>query len=140
WEFSASLLLNGEAVHFNSDARVMARESRGFRQASSQRLRWAGGRHAVAGTGALRLFKAGVHRRRLDLCDAALTISAPTYSVQATAACLCLAAAWLLSSDPAWRIVAQWAALVTATLAGYFLLGVTLTESPAKALAGIVLI
>ena len=140
WEFSASLLLNGEAVHFNNDARVMARESRGFRQASSQQLRWAGGRHAVAGAAALRLFAAGVRRRRFALCDAALTISAPTYSAQATAACVCLALGWALSGDPSWRAIAEWAAAVTAMLAGYFVLGLSLTESPAKALAGIALI
>jgi hypothetical protein len=32
WEYSATLLLNGETIHFNADARVMARESRGFQQ------------------------------------------------------------------------------------------------------------
>ena len=140
WEFSATLLLKGDQVHFNPDARVMASESRGFAQASSQRLRWASGRHAVAGNGAVALCTAGVRLGRLDLCDAALTLVAPTYSVQATLACLCLATSWALSADPAWRIWWVWATGVTALLAGYFLLGVALTESPARALAGIVLI
>ena len=140
WEFSATLLLSGDEVHFNGAARVMATESRGFKQASSQRLRWASGRHAVAGTGAVALFRAGIRRRRLDLCDAALTIIAPTYSVQATLAFFCLAASWLLSADPAWRVLCACATGVMTLLAGYFLLGVALTESPAKALAGIVLI
>jgi 1,2-diacylglycerol 3-beta-glucosyltransferase len=140
WEFSATLLLNGDRVHFNPAARVMSRESRGFTQASSQRLRWASGRHAVAGTGAVALFKAGIRRCRLDLCDAALTIVAPTYSAQATLAVLCLATSWYLSADPAWHAWYAWAAGVTTLLAAYFLLGVALTESPGKALAGIVLI
>jgi len=140
WEFSATLLLGGDEVHFNPAARVMASESRDFKQASSQRLRWASGRHAVAGNGAMALFKAGVRQGRLDLCDAALTLIAPTYSVQATLAFLCLASSWLLSADPAWRGLLAWAMSVTALLAGYFLLGVALTEAPAKALAGIVLI
>jgi len=140
WEFSATLLLSGDQVHFNPAARVMASESRDFRQASSQRLRWASGRHAVAADGAVALFRAGVRLRRPDLWDAALTLIAPTYSVQATLAFLCLATSWLLSADPAWRMSFVWAAGVTALLAGYFLLGVALTESPAKALAGIVLI
>jgi cellulose synthase/poly-beta-1,6-N-acetylglucosamine synthase-like glycosyltransferase len=140
WEFSATLLLGGDQVHFNQAARVMAAESRGFKQASSQRLRWASGRHAVAGTGAVALFRAGVRRGRPDLCDAALTIVAPTYSAQATLAFLCLAASWFLSADPAWRLWYVWAGSVMTLLAGYFLLGVALTESPSKALAGIVLI
>ena len=81
----------------------------GFQQASRQRLRWASGRHAVAGTSAAALLKAGVRRRRVDLCDAALTISAPTYSAQATLALFCLAGSLLLSRDPAWRDLAVWA-------------------------------
>jgi len=140
WEFSATLLLNGDLVHFNLAARVMASESRGFRQASSQRLRWASGRQAVAGTGAVALLRAGMRSRRLDLCDAALTIVAPTYSAQATLAVLCLVVSSLWYADPGWRALCAWAAFVTALLAGYFLLGVALTESPAKALAGIALI
>jgi cellulose synthase/poly-beta-1,6-N-acetylglucosamine synthase-like glycosyltransferase len=140
WEFSATLLLNGDEVHFNRAARVMASESRGFKQASSQRLRWASGRQAVAGTGAVALLRAGVRRRRLDLCDAALTIIAPTYSAQATLSCVCLATSWLLAASPAWRLLFAWSGGVTTLLAAYFLLGVALTESPAKALAGIVLI
>jgi cellulose synthase/poly-beta-1,6-N-acetylglucosamine synthase-like glycosyltransferase len=140
WEFSATLLLNGDRVHFNPAARVMSRESRGFKHASSQRLRWASGRHAVAGNGAVALFRAGVRLRRLDLCDAALTIVAPTYSAQATLAFLCLATSWFLAADPAWRVWYAWATGVTTLLAAYFLLGVALTESPVKALTGIVLI
>ncbi len=140
WEFSASLLLNDEKVHFNARARVMARESRGFQQASAQRLRWASGRHAVAGTSAAALLKAGVRRRRIDLCDAALTISAPTYSAQATLALLCLAASLLLSHDPAWKALAVWAGGVTALLAAYFAAGLALTEAPLRALVGIILI
>ena len=62
WEFSVLLLLNGETIHFNRQARTMARESKGFRQASSQRLRWASGRQAVAGSGAGRLVREGLRR------------------------------------------------------------------------------
>jgi len=140
WEFSASLLLDGERIHFNRDARVRALESRNFRQASSQRLRWASGRHAVAAASAVGLIAAAVRRRRLDLADAALTIVSPTYSAQATLALLCLVASWLLSGDPAWHGVALWAAAVTGLLAAYFAVGLTLTESPMRALAGVALI
>jgi len=140
WEFSVSLLLDGETIHFNPRARVLARESRDFRQASSQRLRWASGRHAVAATGAGDLVKAGLRRRRPALWDAALTIVAPTYSAQATLALFALAVSWFVSPEPGWHFLAAWAAGVTALLAGYFLLGVTRTEAPGRALAGIMLI
>ena len=140
WEFSASLLLSGETIHFNSAARVLARESSGLRQASSQRLRWASGRHAVAATGGRALFVAGIRQRRLALCDAALNLVAPTYSAQAAIAIVCLAASWLVASDPQWHFLPVLCTAVTALLAVYFLIGVALTESPLRALGGIVLI
>lgn len=140
WEFSASLLLSGEQVHFNPRARVMARESRGFGQASSQRLRWASGRHAVAGNSAWRLARVGITQRRIGLCDAALTIVAPTYSLQASLAVICLAASCLLPPSTASTWLTAGAAAIVAALAGYFFLGVMLTESPSRALAGVVLI
>jgi cellulose synthase/poly-beta-1,6-N-acetylglucosamine synthase-like glycosyltransferase len=140
WEFSATLLLNREHVHFNVDARVMASESHGFRQASSQRLRWASGRHAVAGTAAMKLFKTGVRLRRPALCDAALTLIAPTYSAQATLAVACLVTTWFLPRELASTWMLGWAMLVTGLLASYFVLGMALTESPLRALKGVVLI
>jgi 1,2-diacylglycerol 3-beta-glucosyltransferase len=140
WEFSASLLLDGEQIHFNRRARVRAAESRNFTQASSQRLRWASGRHAVAGSSVFALVRAGVRRRQPGLWDAALTIASPTYSAQATMALVCLAVCWAMSGDAAWRVMAIWASLVTGLLAAYFAAGVALTEAPLRALAGIALI
>jgi cellulose synthase/poly-beta-1,6-N-acetylglucosamine synthase-like glycosyltransferase len=140
WEFSASLLLGGERIHFNRRARVLARESQDFKQASSQRLRWASGRHAVAATGGRKLFKTGLRQRRLVLCDAALNLVAPTYSAQAALALLCLVTSWFLSGEAGWRFLSAWAATLTGSLAAYFLLGVALTEAPLRALVGIILI
>jgi hypothetical protein len=140
WEFSASLLLNDETIHFNPAARVMARESQGFQQASTQRLRWASGRHAVARASAAALLRAGITRRRFDLCDAALTLSAPTYSAQATLAVLCLALSLPFMDHAAWRILAMWAIGVTSLLAAYFTAGLALTDAPVRAAAGILLI
>jgi hypothetical protein len=140
WEFSASLLLHGERIRFNRDAKVFARESLGFRQASPQRLRWASGRHAVAATGGRALLAAGVRQRSLALCDAALTLAAPTYSLQAALALGCLALAALAPGGAAWPWLAPWAAGVAALLALYFLAGAALTAAPLRALGGIALI
>jgi hypothetical protein len=62
WEFSVSLLLNDVVIHFNPLARVFARESKGLKQASRQRLRWATGKYAVMTNGARRLFLQGLSR------------------------------------------------------------------------------
>src|SRR2546428_9676323 len=123
WEFSASLLLSGETIHFNRRALVLARESHDFKQASSQRLRWASGRYAVAATGGRALFTTGLRQRRLVLCDAALNLSAPTYSAQATLALLGLVTGWFLSGAPEWQVLFRWATALGGFPAGYFLVG-----------------
>lgn len=139
-EFSASLLLKGEKIYFNPLARVLARESRSFQQASTQRLRWASGRHAVATRSAWELFMTGLRHRRAYLLDAALTLLAPNYSTQATLAIFTLVTAWFLSGNPVWHFLFTWAALVMGLLAAYFLLGVVFTEAPLRTLRGITLI
>jgi cellulose synthase/poly-beta-1,6-N-acetylglucosamine synthase-like glycosyltransferase len=140
WEFSASLLLRGERIHFRPDARVRARESRGLRQASSQRLRWASGRHAVARSGGRALLSAGLRERRLALCDAALNLAAPTYAAQAALALLCLAAASVLGAEAGGPRLFAWALAVTGALGAYFLLGLALTGHPLRAMAGLALV
>jgi len=140
WEFSAQLLLKGERIHFNEHARVGAAESQTFRQASPQRLRWAGGRYGVASASARRLLIKAVRERRFALWDSALTIIGPTYSVQATLAlaCLIIGAGYAAAGYGQW--LAAWAAIVTTLLAGYFALGVALTDAPIRAVAGVLLI
>jgi cellulose synthase/poly-beta-1,6-N-acetylglucosamine synthase-like glycosyltransferase len=140
WECSVSLLLNGEKIHFNAGARVMARESSRFAQAGPQRLRWASGRHGVAVASAMKLFKAGIRQRRPELWDAAFTIVAPPYSVQATLAFLCLVASWLLSAGGASSLLFPWSVVLTGLLAGYFAVGLAATEAPLRALLGIIVI
>jgi cellulose synthase/poly-beta-1,6-N-acetylglucosamine synthase-like glycosyltransferase len=140
WECSVSLLLSGEKIHFNRSARVQARESSRFAQASRQRLRWASGRQGVALASALELFTAGIRQRKADLFDASLTILAPPYSVQATLVFLCLVTSWFLTGDEAWAFLLPWALAVTGLLAAYFAVGLMLTESPLRALAGIIVI
>ena len=140
WEFSVLLLLNGETIHFNRQARTIARESKGFRQASSQRLRWASGRQAVAGGGASRLCARGCGAGSRHSSMPLLTLVAPTFSAQATLTLLCLVVSLWVAADPSWSFLPIWAAAMTGLLAAYFLVGVALTEAPGRALFGIVLI
>lgn len=138
WECSVALLLNGEKIHFTAGARVMAKESSRFAQAAPQRLRWASGRHGVAVKTALQLLTAGARRRRPELWDAAFTMVAPPYSVQATLTLLCLGVSWVLSVNNVWPFLLPWAGVLTGLLAAYFALGLSVTESPLRALAGII--
>lgn len=140
WEFSAALVLAGERIYFNPSARVFQLESVGMRQASGQRLRWAGGKHGVVGTSVWELLCQGFHQRSWYLVDAALTILAPNYSTQASLATACLLASLVTVADPSWGFLFPWSVAVLALLAAYFGTGALLTDSPVKALVGILII
>jgi cellulose synthase/poly-beta-1,6-N-acetylglucosamine synthase-like glycosyltransferase len=137
WEFSVTLLLKDERIFFNPWARVFARESKGLKQASRQRLRWATGRYAVMKEGTRKLFLKGVSEKRADLIDGAITLSVPNYSSQASFSLLAVGCSLIASQDPAWTFLLTWSIGVLGSLGAYFLLGAMYTESPMKTLAGI---
>lgn len=137
WEFSVSLLLNNVRIHFNPWARVFATESKGLKQASRQRLRWATGRYAVMTHGAKRLLLRGLSERRPDFVDGAITLAAPNYSSQASLTVFSAVCSLLVSQVEGWGFLMPWSLVVLASLGGYFLLGAFQTESPTKTLAGI---
>ena len=137
WEFSVSLLLNNVVIFFNPWARVFARESKGLKQASHQRLRWATGKYAVMTNGARRLFLRGIAEGRGDLIDGAITLACPNYSSQASMTLLAVVSSLFLSHDPTWSFLLPWSVGVLGSLAGYFILGAMYTQSPLKTLAGI---
>lgn len=137
WEFSVSLLLNNVQISFNPWARVFARESKGLKQASRQRLRWATGKYAVMTKGARRLFLQGVTAGRGDLIDGAVTLACPNYSSQASMTILIILCSLFLRDDSTWNFLFPWSVGVLSALTGYFLLGAMYTQSPLKTLAGI---
>jgi hypothetical protein len=74
------------------------------------------------------------------LWDAALTILAPPYSVQAMLTFLCLLASGFLWASGASLLLLPWALLLTGLLAAYFAVGLAATAAPMRALLGIVMI
>lgn len=138
WEFSVSLLLNNVPIYFNVWARVFARESKGLKQASRQRLRWATGRYAVTTQGARRLFVKGFTDARIDLIDGAITLTIPNYSTQASLTIATLVSSVFVgSNNPEWSYLLPWGIGLFASLGAYFLLGAMYTQSPWRTLAGI---
>jgi cellulose synthase/poly-beta-1,6-N-acetylglucosamine synthase-like glycosyltransferase len=140
WEFSVQLLLGGERIYFNPLAKTYAKESQDLKQASRQRLRWASGRYAVMGSKVWALMRQGIRTGSLSLIDSAVTLVAPNYSSQASLSILCLLLSWMNAGDPVWGFTVPWAMALFMAVAGYFLLGVCSTESPAKALGGLLLV
>jgi cellulose synthase/poly-beta-1,6-N-acetylglucosamine synthase-like glycosyltransferase len=140
WEISVHLLLAGMSIHFNGAARVFARESRGMREASPQRLRWASGRYAVVAENAWRLVRRGVSQRRPELVDAAVTLATPNYSSQATLALLALGAAWALPPSSWSSALLGLACGLVLSHAAFFAVGCAYSPRPLSALKGVLLI
>ena len=137
WEFSVSLQLHDVMIHFNPMARVFARESKGLKQASRQRLRWATGKYAVMTNGAKRLLLEGVSKGKVNLVDGAVTLAAPNYSSQASMTLFAIVCSLVLIQEPVWSFLLPWSLGVLTSLAGYFFLGAMYTQSPLKTLVGI---
>ncbi|GKS58881.1 glycosyl transferase [Nitrospira sp.] len=140
WEFSAMLLLAGEQIFFNPQARIYQLESIGLRQASRQRLRWASGRHEVAGHSAWGLLRQGIWSGKAYLVDAAITLLSPNYSSQTSLAMMFLIGSGLLYGDWLTNAFVIWSAVLVLLLGAYFIMGALLTDAPARALVGVLMI
>jgi cellulose synthase/poly-beta-1,6-N-acetylglucosamine synthase-like glycosyltransferase len=129
WEYYARLVLSGSHVGYSREARVYHQESVNLRQASSQRLRWSGGRFQVLRQFAPSLLLTGLKTANVRCLDAALPLLFPNPSLGINLTAIGLTAAALESffSGRVW-MVAWFAALVLAQLV-MFLIGALHTEN-----------
>jgi 1,2-diacylglycerol 3-beta-glucosyltransferase len=81
WEYYARIVANGERVAFVRDARIYHQESRALKQATSQRMRWASGRMAIAYRYGVRLFIKGLSELNVRKIDASLALLFPNPSM-----------------------------------------------------------
>jgi cellulose synthase/poly-beta-1,6-N-acetylglucosamine synthase-like glycosyltransferase len=81
WEYYARLILSGAHVGYSRDARVYHQESVNLRQASSQRLRWSGGRFQILRRYGPALFVQGIRTGSLKCLDASLPLLLPNPSL-----------------------------------------------------------
>jgi len=129
WEYYARLVLSGAHVGYCREARVYHQESVNLRQASSQRLRWSGGRFQVLRQYAPSLFVTGLRTGNLMCLDASLPLLFPNPSLGINLTMIALGAAvleWVFSGRVG--MVAWFAVLVLLQLL-MFLIGVLHTEN-----------
>lgn len=81
WEYYTQLVQDGIRIGFAAQAKVFHQESKSLGQATSQRLRWASGRFAVARHLGLPLFFKGIRERSWMIVDAAFPLLFPNYSL-----------------------------------------------------------
>jgi cellulose synthase/poly-beta-1,6-N-acetylglucosamine synthase-like glycosyltransferase len=81
WEFYAKLITEGELVDFAKHARVYQQESSTLKQATSQRMRWASGRFAIAWKYGFGLFYRGLVERNMVKLEASFPLLFPNPSL-----------------------------------------------------------
>lgn len=124
-EFSLILLLDDIPVHYNPAAEVYGEMATTGRQASSQRMRWEGGRLALLKQYLPALAKAFLHTGKIAYLDGIFELMVPPLSllvgaqlaVGITAACLCPWGAW-------------WLLACLATMSAYVASGLLLHREP----------
>ncbi len=129
WECYARLVLSGAHVGYCRDARVYHQESINLRQASSQRLRWSGGRFQVLRQYAPSLLLTGIKTGNLTCLDASLPLLFPNPSLGINLTVIGLAAAALESFFSGRVAIVAWFAVLVLLQLVMFLIGVLYTEN-----------
>jgi len=139
WEHYARLVTSGVAVGYSRHAKVYHEESVNLQQASSQRLRWSGGRFEVLQRYGTRLLWQGIRTGDLKCLDAALPLIFPNPSLGINLTLLGLAAA----AAGAWFEGTSWAptwfAVLVVAQVVMFLIGAMYTQEKAASAASLVL-
>ena len=132
WEYYAQLVEDNIKISFAAKAKVFHQESKSLNQATSQRLRWSGGRFGIARTLGLKLFFRGIRERNWQILDASLPLIFPNYSLQINLTIVALAVSFLLPSS---ALEVFFVAAFICLLVGQFILflaGAIIAGSPWK--------
>jgi cellulose synthase/poly-beta-1,6-N-acetylglucosamine synthase-like glycosyltransferase len=119
-------------VDYEPAAIAYAQEASSFRQAYSQRIRWASSRMSLFRTG-IRLLGDGLWNRDLHRFDAGLSLVVPNYALLANVTIVGLLVALLLGTP----YVTLWLGLLLGAELGYFALGVAVSGLTARSLASL---
>jgi len=127
WEYYAKLILKGERVGFEGNARVYHEESSSLKQATRQRMRWSSGRFAVAWRYGFRLLSRGVIEHDAIKFDAGLCLILPNPSLGMNVTLVLLVVALLTEVVPG--AFTLWLLLLALGQLGLFVGGVFYTEN-----------
>jgi len=130
-EYYAKLIQSGENVGFDWNARIFHEESSSLKQATSQRMRWSGGRFAVAWRYGFSLMLRGIAERNVIKVDAGLSLILPNPSLAMNVTLLGLGGAIALIVTYGYAFAAWFLLLALAQL-GMFVVGVFYTKNKVK--------
>jgi cellulose synthase/poly-beta-1,6-N-acetylglucosamine synthase-like glycosyltransferase len=132
WEYYGHLVADRIKVGFAAKAKVYHQESRSLNQATSQRLRWSGGKFQVMKTSGMKLFLKGLKEKDWFILDSSLALIFPNYSLQFNLTFLCLLISFFLpTSTFRTAAIVLGLALLSSQIV-YFLTGVYLAKDAWK--------
>ncbi len=95
WEYYAKVVNNGERIVFQKDVRIYHQESATLKQATSQRIRWSGGRFAIIFKYGFKIFCTGLLERNFKKIDASFPLILPNPSLGINITLLCFISTFL---------------------------------------------
>lgn len=138
WEYYARLVLAGVDVGYSRLARVYHQESVNLKQASSQRLRWSGGRFQVLQLFGPALLRHGLRTGRFAYIDASLPLVFPNPSLGMNMTLLGVVLSALLWSLGGPAGFLGWFGLLVALQLAMFLVGAMFTDNKLTSAASLV--
>lgn len=137
WEQHAKLIEDGEKIWFSKNVCVYHQESESLRQASSQRLRWSGGRFSIAWRYGFKLLLIGVVQRNIVKISGSLPLVFPNPSLGANLTLLCLLMSSLLLFSRGDLFLFSYYAIILIGQATLFIVGVAHTQHKLVSLASL---
>jgi|LGOV01.1.fsa_nt_gb cellulose synthase/poly-beta-1,6-N-acetylglucosamine synthase-like glycosyltransferase len=139
WEYYANLVEHGEKVCFAVNAKVFHQESRSLSQATPQRLRWSGGRFAIAKKYGLGILFKGLKTRNWKMVDASLPLLLPNYSLQMNLTLVLLLFTYLTPILVARNFFVSWLLFLAFLQGSYFSLGMYISKPSLRTIISVAL-
>lgn len=137
WEYYAKLIQEGETVAFACNARVYHQESSSLKQATSQRIRWSGGRFAIARKYGLSLLYKGLVERNFKKVDASFPLMFPNPSLGMNITAIGFVSSLLCAKAFNSSILVLWFCSLLLIQLGIFLIGIGYTKDKLKNFAAL---
>lgn len=137
WEYYAKLIQEGETVAFACNARVYHQESSSLKQATSQRIRWSGGRFDIARKYGFGLLYRGLIERNFKKIDASFPLMFPNPSLGINITAIGFVLSFLVLKAFGSSILVLWFCFLLLVQIGIFLIGIGYTKDKLKNFAAL---
>ena len=132
WEYYAKLVNNGERVVFQKDVKIYHQESTTLTQATSQRMRWSGGRFSIIFKYGVSIFFKGLIEINFKKIDASFPLILPNPSLGINITLLCFLLTLLLPFSMGKHFYILWFSLLAFMQFLLFVVAIMYTDNKFK--------